>query len=114
MDRGVSGQSLSAPDQHAEKDSIIGGIIALGTDGLPLPAPLPARHPGLLQPQGVGFKSGTTQAGVLCLAEILQGNRARQITNCQQITLACGPEIPSAKPSGWPPASPRSISWDRL
>src|SRR5882672_10832317 len=71
LDRGVSGQPLPAPDQYAEKDPIAGGPIALGADGFPFAAPLAAWHPGLLQPQGTGFESRGTQAGVLRVAEVL-------------------------------------------
>src|SRR5882724_10688935 len=104
LDRGVSGQSLSAPDQHAEKDSVAGGSITVGPDGLSFAAPAVARHTGLLQPQRLGFESRTAQAGVLCVAEVLSGNGVNQIAGRPEATLAYGPETRSAMPSESLPA----------
>src|SRR5580693_2648668 len=112
LDRGVSGQSLSAPDQHAKKDSVAGGSVPMGPDGFSLAAPAVARRTGLLQPQRIGFESRTAQAGVLCVAEVLSRDGFHQVGGDRLATLECDPEIPSATPFGWLPACPRSTSWD--
>ena len=82
--------------------------------------------------KGLVSNHGTAQAGVLRVAEVLSGmdsgndpatSAGRDGSACRKaegalsrwvgFRPACGPEIPSAMPSGWLPACLHSISWDR-
>src|SRR5579864_5875918 len=75
LDRGISGESLRAPARHDSEDPGLGWTVAMGADGFPFAAASSARHSVLLQPEGVGLKYGPAQAGVLCVAEILYGDK---------------------------------------
>src|SRR5438477_7319599 len=71
MDRGIPGERIPAPGEHAEKDSFLTGHLSLDPDGLSFSAPAFARHPGLPQPQRFDFRSGRKEKGLLCNAEVL-------------------------------------------
>src|SRR5256886_732784 len=71
MDRGIPGERIPAPGEHAEKDSFLTRHVSLDPDGLSFSAQTFAWHPGLSQPQRFDFRSGRKEKGLLCNAEVL-------------------------------------------
>src|SRR5213080_1252786 len=71
MDRGIPGERIPAPGEHAEKDSFLTRHVSLDPDGLSFSAQTFAWHPGLPQPQRFDFRSGRKEKGLLCNAEVL-------------------------------------------
>src|SRR5438128_5295265 len=71
MDRGIPGERIPAPGEHAEENFFLTRHVSLDPDGLSFSAQTFAWHPGLPQPKGIDFRSGTKEKGLLRNAEIL-------------------------------------------
>src|ERR1043166_1718422 len=80
MDRGVSGEYLSASDCDVEKDPFPARHVAMDPDRLPFPTPAAAKDPRLLEPQGIDFKSWREEEGVLRLAAVVSRKALKQAT----------------------------------
>src|SRR5438067_4310272 len=71
MDRGIPGERIPAPGEHAEKNFFLTRHLSLDPHGLSFSAQTFDRHPGLSQPQRSDFRSGRKEKGLLCNAEVL-------------------------------------------
>src|SRR5437899_2812158 len=63
MDRGIPGELLPAHGEHAEENLFLTRHVSVDPDGLSFSAQTFARHPGLPQPKGIGFRSWRKQVG---------------------------------------------------